>query len=765
VNPPDTAAVDTVPPALLGTPVLRREDHHLLTGRGTFVANLPVAGAAHVTYLRSPFAHARILHLDAAAARAADGVLAVLTAEDIDLPMVPPERLTVDSRMSRPLIAREVVRFAGEIVAVIAAETVAQGLDAAALVDVDYDPLPALIDVQDALTGGVLVFPDAGSNVATRIGPPPVPDDDLFADCEIVVRQRIVHQRLAPVPLETRAVVARWSPDGGLTVHVSTQKPHVVRDELARTFGLDPATVRVVVPDVGGGFGAKCGGYPDELLVAEVARQVGRPARWVETRSESMISLGHGRGQVHEAALGGDRDGTLKAYRLDIVQDAGAYPRLGAWLPVLTRLMASGVYTIPSVSCTAVSVVTTTTPVTAYRGAGRPEAARTLERMVDLFAVEAGLDPIALRRRNLLQPNDFPYRTPTGAIYDTGNYPLVLDRVLALADHPRLSAERDRRRRAGDPQLPGVGVAVFVEVTNAAPPPEHASAQARPDGQFVIRSGNSPHGQGQETVWAMIAADTLQVPTDQIEVRFGDTSDVPRGAGSFSSRSGQVGGSAVHRACQELIRQGLPWAAKLLRPGSDQVRYDGARFRLADDPDRSVTWSQVASASGGLRAEVDLQCGATYAFGAYLAAVDVDSDTGAVRLNGLWAVDDAGRLLNPMIAHGQVLGGAAQGIGEVLFEQASFDETGNPVTANLVTYSIASAVDLPRMTTAHTQTLTPVNPLGVKGIGESGVVGAGAAVHNAVIDALGPHGIRHLDSPLDPWRIWRALHDAPPHLA
>ena len=756
--------------SILGNRVQRKEDPSLLTGGATYVDNLPLAGAAYVTYVRSTMAHARIGSIDVGEARAAPGVIGVFTAADVDLPPMTPTIPMLDQTMTRPFLADGVVRFVGDLVAAVVTEERYQGEDAAEMVFVEYEPLPAVVDPEAAEQSEVVLFPDAGTNVTARLmfGH----SDDLFDGCDVVVRQRIVNQRVAPCPLEVRAVAAEWGDDGRLTYWASSQNAHGVKGALASRLGLDEASVRVIVPDVGGGFGAKIGGTPDELLVAWLARRLERPLRWLETRSESMVGLGHGRAQVQQVELGGRRDGTLEAYRLTILQDAGAYPEVGGILPFMSRMMTTGVYDIAKAECNAVSVVTNTTPVVAYRGAGRPEAAAALERVVDLFATEIGADPAEVRRRNFIPKDAFPYTTAVGTTYDCGDYERALDLVLETADYGALRAEQAQRREHNDVRQLGIGLAVYVEVTAGPfPDKEWGGIEVRADGTALVRTGISPHGQGHHTSLAMIASDALGIPMDDIEVVHGDTDTVPQGSGTAASRSLQIGGTAVLQASEQVVEQARHLAAQLLEAIPDDVVLDkvGGRFHVAGTPTIGRSWSEVASESGsaeggsggGLRAELVFEASSpTFPFGAHLAVVEVDMETGRVELQRLVAVDDAGRILNPMLAEGQIHGGLAQGAAQALLEEVRYDDDGNPLTTNFADYAFITAVELPSFETVSMETPTPVNPLGAKGIGESGSIGSTPAVQNAVVDALAHLGVRHIGMPTTPERVWRAIKEA-----
>jgi aerobic carbon-monoxide dehydrogenase large subunit len=758
--------------SILGNRVLRVEDPRLLTEGGTYAADLRdprLDGAVHATFVRSTVAHAELGAIDVADALDAPGVVAVVTGADVDLDPLPG---MVVPAMARPVLGRDRVRFVGEPVAVVLTENPEQGPDAAERVMVDYEPLPAVVDASAALAGDAVLFPDAGTNLVGEFG------NDEPADgpgaCEVVVRQRIVNQRLAACPLEVRSSAAAWV-DGRLVMWCSTQSAHGVKSLLTSTYGLDEGDVLVLAPDVGGGFGAKASCHPEDLLLPWLARRVGRPVRWLESRTENMTAMVQGRAQVQDVALGGRADGTIEAFHLAISQDSGAYPGIGAVLPILTRMMAAGTYAIPAVTSQARSVVTTTTPVASYRGAGRPEATAALERAVDLFAAEVGLDPAEVRRRNLLPPFAEPHQTPAGATYDCGDYGAALERALAAAGYDRLRAEQARRREADDVVALGIGLSTYVEVT-AGPMlgSEYARVEVHPrdDGtgvEVVVYTGSSPHGQGLGTAFAMLAAEEMGVPLADVRVVHGDTDLVPRGVGTFGSRSLQLGGAAVRGAAIEVVERARRVAADLLEAAVEDVVLDPAagRFHVVGTPATARSWPEVAAAAGegeggpGLAAEHDFTADQpTFPFGAHVAVVEVDTETGAARLTRFVACDDAGRVLNPLLADGQRHGGLAQGVAQALFEEVRYDADGNPLTTNFADYAVVSAAELPSFELVGSETPTWVNPLGAKGIGESGTIGSTPAVQNAVCDALAHLGVRHVDMPCTPERIWRAIEAA-----
>jgi carbon-monoxide dehydrogenase large subunit len=746
--------------SILGNRVLRREDPKFLTTGGIYGDDLRVDGALWVTFVRSTVAHARISELDVAAAAEMPGVVAVLTGDDLDIPDIP-AGAPIPEALARPALAKGTVRFVGEMVAAVLTEAREQGEDAAEAVFVDYEPLPVVVDAEQAASDQVVLFPAHGTNIALSI--PSEADESTFADCEVVVTRRIVNQRVAPCPLEVRSAVASWGDDGRLTLYASNQHPHGGRDALCSLYGLDASQVRVVAPDVGGGFGAKIGLYPEELVLPWLARRAGRPVRWTETRSESMVSLGHGRGQYQQVKIGGRRDGKVLAYRLDVLQDAGAYPSIGAFLPFLTKLMTSGTYDIGKVEFAARAVVTNTNPIVAYRGAGRPEATAAIERAMDLFAAEVGLDPVEVRRANLVAADRFPYTNGTGTVYDCGDYARSLDLALEASGYEQLRAEQARRRAAGERSLLGIGVSTYVEVTNGDGGGELAMVEILPDGRARVYTGTSPHGQGHATAWAMIASEQLGIPVEDIDLVASDTDLVRSGGGTMGSRSLQTGGLAVHEAALEMVEQARKLAADALEAAPGDVVLDkvAGRFHVTGTPSVSRSWGELAELAandGGLRTERNsAPPGPTFPFGSHVAVVEVDSETGEVRLVRLVAVDDAGTIINPLLAEGQRHGGLAQGAAQALLEEFRYDPDGNPVTANLADYPMISATELPSFELVGMVTPTPVNALGAKGIGESGTIGSTPAVQSAVVDAVAHLGVRHLDMPATPERLWRAM--------
>lgn len=775
--------------SILGTRVLRTEDPGFLTTGAVYTDDLVderLAGAVHATFVRSPVAHGRITSIDTSGPAGMPGVVAVLTAGDLDAPEPRAAMPMYPQPMAQPLLARDVVRFVGEPVAVVLTEEAYQGEDAAELLSVDYDPLPVVVDPEAALSGDVLLFPEAGTNVCfarPAAAAAAAPGDDLdaaagatddgaaeaadaFADCEVVVSQRIVNQRVAVAPLEVRAAAAAWGEDGRLTLWMPNQGAQGSKRAARRMLGLPDEQLRLITPDVGGAFGGKFGADPEHVVVALAARHVGRPVTWVETRSENMVAMTHGRGQVQTVTIGGDRDGRIQAYRLHVLQDSGAYPKMGALLPSLTLLMAPGVYDIPVLETSFESVVTNTTPIGAYRGAGRPEATAAIERAVDLFAAEIGMDPAEVRRRNLVAPFTEPWMSKGGALYDSGDYAAALDAVLDAAGYADLRAEQAARRERGDVRQLGIGLSVYVEITGAGSeagdPHENATVEIHPDGSATILTGTSPHGQGHSTAWAMLASEELGIPVDRITVRWGDTDLVPQGGGTGGSRSLQQGGSAVRQAAGELVELARQRAAEALEvdPADLVVDRANAGLRVAGVPGSGVTFAELAEQERLFVRSVFTAPGATYPFGAHVAVVEVDVESGKADLVRLVALDDAGVIINPLLAEGQRHGGLAQGAAQALLEEVLYDDDGNPTTSTFADYPIVSATELPSFELVTTETPTNYNPLGAKGIGEAGTIGATPAVQNGVVDAVAHLGVRHVDMPTTPMRIWREVQRA-----
>ena len=746
--------------SILGNRVQRIEDPALLRGTGDYVDDLGLDGAAHITYVTSTIAHAQITEIDVSETRDMPGVLGVWTGADLPFNEYPAPMFLLSQEMPRPMLATDVVRYVGEPIVAIATEEQYQGLDAAETVFVDYEPLDALVSPEEAITSDVTLHAAVEDNVIARLGTGTEAD---FSDCEVVVEQRVVNQRVAPVPIEGRISAAEWV-DGRLIQHSSGQGSHGTRDALAALYGMEPSQVQVKVPNVGGSFGAKQGQSAEEALLGHFARELGRPTRWNVARSTDMVGLGHGRGQVQTVKVGGTKDGRITAYQLHVVQDGGAYPAMGAVLPFMTQTMAPGVYDISNIGVASVSVATNTTPTVAYRGAGRPEATAAIERAVDLFAAEIGMDPAEVRRVNLMPKFDEATNTSVGTTYDVGDYERALDLALEASGYGDLRAEQARRREAGDRKALGIGVSVYVEITAFGGGGEFATTALQPDGTVVATTGASPFGQGHATSWSMLVSEQTGLPMESVDVKFGDSDLTPTGNGTGGSRSLQIVGSSVQNSAIKLVELAKERAADMLEAASDDIVLDATAgaFHVAGTPARSVDWAAIAAHDEApLVGESDFAAeGATFPFGAHVAVVEVDLDTGMVVVDRMVAVDDAGTMLNPLLVDGQVHGGLAQGVAQALLEEFTYDPDGNPLTANLGDYTVPSTMELPMFERIPMETPTWMNPLGAKGIGESGTIGATPAVQNAIIDAVAHLGVRHIDMPCTPERVWAAINDA-----
>ena len=681
----------------------------------------------------------------------------------------------VHDHFARPPLATDTVRFVGEAIAAVVADTFTHAKDAADLVIVDYEPLPAVVDPEDALeAGAVVLFADHGDNVA--VAATDRVNAEIFGDAEVVVRGRYVNQRMAVAPMEPHNAAAVPGDDGHLTFYGSTQMPHLLQMLLLHALRLDKSKLRVIAPHVGGGFGGKAGMYPEQLVVASIALRLQRPVTWTSTRSEDMLSLAHSRAQIQYVELGCRRDGTFTGLRVHLVGDGGAYPGLGAFLPAGTKRMSNGTYAFTGIEFDIAVAATNTTPTGAYRGAGRPEATALLERAVDHAALTLGIDPIEIRRKNLLGDDVFPFTTLTGVTYDTGAYRTPLDEVARLAGYDDLRREQAVRRQRGDRSMLGIGVSTYVEITAGGGASEYGAVEVHPDGSATVMAGTSAHGQGHQTAFAMIVSDQTGIPVDRIRLVQSDTDLVRTGGGTGGSRSLQLGGSAVHRATEAMVHKARELAAKLLEadPADVVVDRDAGTVGVAGVPASALTWGDLAAAARreadlvdhadgtlGLAAQLDFDQGAaTFPFGAHIAVVEVDRDTGRTTLLRHIAVDDCGTVLNPLLVEGQQHGGVAAGVSQAMFEQVRYDSDGNPLTGNFMDYGIPSAAEFPSFEVHSTQTPTHLNPLGAKGIGEASTIGSTPAVQNAIIDAVSHLGVRHLDLPCTSERVWRAIRDA-----
>jgi carbon-monoxide dehydrogenase large subunit len=757
----------------VGQPLRRREDPRLLIGQGTYADDIQLPGMVYLAVKRSPHAHATIDRTDLDVVRAMPGVLAAADNRDFHGQLGP---LPVDAGLNaypnprvppRHPLAHHTVRYVGEPVAVVVAESRAVARDAVEAIEVDYTPLPAVVDVEQALRPEApRVFEDFEDNIACRV----VRQHGEYAraarDAAVIVRLRIVNQRVFPAPMEPRCSVAHYlAATRELTLWSSTQIPHQLRAELARLLGMPTTGLRVIARDVGGGFGAKIEVGVEELLACHYARQLERPVNWCEERRENFVAMIHGRGQVDEVELAAGGDGTILGFKIRVRADLGAGYQYVTAVANYTIQMIPGVYGCRNVDAELLEVFTNKTPAGAYRGAGRPEAALAVERAVDRLAAQLGLDPVDVRRKNFIPPSAFPYRTPLGYVYDSGEYERALDRTLELGNYPRLRREQERARAAG--RYIGLGVAVASEICGDGPW-ESATVRVGVDGAVDVLTGTSPHGQGHITTWAQLVADALQVPLTSIVVRHSDTAVVPTGVGTFGSRSAAVGGSAVQIAAERVRARALRVAAHQLEVSPADVELVQGRYVLRGVPDRSLSLADVAAAAyAGLVPDTDEPgleathafkiAGETFPFGAHLALVEVEPETGKVSLLKYVAVDDCGKVINPLIVDGQRHGGLAQGIGQALFEEVTYGDDGQLLTGTLAEYVLPRADDLIDFTLDRTETPTPLNPLGAKGVGELSTIGSPAAIMNAVVDALAPAGVSHVDMPATPEKLWREL--------
>jgi aerobic carbon-monoxide dehydrogenase large subunit len=752
-----------------GKAVRRLEDPPLIKGSGTYTDDVDAPGALHAAFVRSEVAHGRIVGIDTAAAASAPSATAVFTAADLDLapmatgPMVPDD-------VPRPILAEDRVRFQGEAIALVVAESRGAAVDAAELVEVDVEPLDVVVDLERALDDDApQLFPEMGTNVAFATEPK---DTDVLADADVVVSSRYINQRLCAVPMEPAAALAMPDEEtGGVRLWAPIQAPHTARDVVAASLRLEKDVVRVTVPNVGGGFGARIPPYPEQIAITAAALRLARPVRYAESRWESMIAMQHGRAQLQDVELGAKSDGTLVGIKVRIIADFGGYPGDAGLLPFLTGQMVSGVYRIPRVDFAYKGVVTNTTPIGAYRGAGRPEATALVERAMDQLAARLDMDPAELRRRNFIPPDDFPHQTVAGARYDSGEYERAFDRVLQAAGYEDLRAEQARRRDSADQRQLGIGLCTYVELTGLGT--EVGICAVEENGTVTVKTGTSPQGQGHETTWAQLVSWTLGVPMSAVRIVHSDTARVPRGMGTMGSRTLQVGGSAMINATREVLAKGRELAAHMLEAAVEDVQVvPGEGLGVAGTSSATVSWAELAKAAAdpsrlpegmepGLEATSDFATpGSSFPFGAHLAVVEVDVETGMTKLVRHVTVDDSGMIANPMLAEGQIHGGIAQGVAQALYEGMAYDEDGNCLTGSLVSYAVPTAAELPFFETARTETPSPLNPLGAKGIGESGAIGATPAVWNAVVDAVSHLGVQNIDMPATPQRVWEAIQAA-----
>ncbi|HTA45542.1 MAG TPA: xanthine dehydrogenase family protein molybdopterin-binding subunit [Bryobacteraceae bacterium] len=762
---------------LVGQRIRRREDPRLLTGTATYVDDIKLPGMNYAMIVRSPHGAATIRSIDTAKAAALPGVIAVYTGADVkdvgsvvcgaDLPGL--------RKPDHKILSQGRVYYIGHPVAVVVARDRYIAADAADLVEVEYEVGQAVCDPEKALAPGApAVHPEWPDNVAFTWNLSGGEPDKAFAEAEVVVKQRITSQRLVPNAMETRGVVAEWrAGDRALTVYTSTQVPHLVRTILAAMLGVEENRLRVITPEVGGGFGSKLNIYAEEALMCFIAQKTGFPVKWIESRRENFQVTIHGRGHVDYYEVAAKRDGTITGIRLKLIQDLGAYHQLlTPLIPTLSVLMMPGLYNTRSVSAELIGVFTNAVPTDAYRGAGRPEATFGIERMVDILAVELKMDPAEIRLKNFIREDQFPYPTATGLNYDSGNYAATLKKALTMVEYEKLREEQKAARSQG--KLMGIGLSTYGEICAMGPSPatpaggwESATVRVEPSGKVTMLTGTSPHGQGEETSFAQIAADELGVPIDDISVIHGDTAIVQYGIGTFGSRNTAIGGSAIYYALQEIKEKMKKWGAMLLKSEDVSIGEGG----VVDN--KSGERLSVAQIAGAAYRAASIPAGLepglvatrfweppnfTYPFGAHIIVSDIDRETGAISIRRYVAVDDIGNILNPLLVDGQVHGGVAQGLGQALWEQAVYDENGQLVTGEFMDYAMPRASGMPWIESSHTITPSPVNPLGVKGVGEAGTIGSAPAMVNSVVDALSSLGVRHIDMPMTPEKIWKLIH-------
>ena len=775
------------PQAELGRARLRKEDARLVTGKTNWTDNIVLPGMLHMAFVRSPMAHGRITSVDLSAARAMPGVIAVFSGADFadeqgSMPCVWP--VTEDIVMpSYPPMAIDEVRYVGDIVACVIARDRYAAADGAAAVEVNYDPLPPVLDMREALSEGSPKVHEAGNKSYEWVfGNGDI--DAAFRDAAVVVERDYIQQRLIPCPMEPRATVATNVGDE-VTLWSATQIPHVTRVLLALTTGIPEQNIRVIAPDVGGGFGSKLEFIAEEVLTVLAASKTGRPVKWAESRSESSMASHHGRDQLQRIKIAADADGRIRGLSVDLLANMGAYLKIiGPGVPLLGAFMYNAIYKMDAYSFRCTGVFTTTTPTDAYRGAGRPEATYAIERIVDELAAELGMDPLELRQRNWISHEEFPFDTISGLTYDSGNYEAATARATELFGYDALRQEQTERNLDNDPVRLGIGISTYTEMCGIAPSRvlkalsyaaggwEHASVRVLPTGKVEVVTGTSPHGQGHETAWSQIAADALGIPFEDIRVLHGDTQIAPKGMDTYGSRSVVIGGTAVHSACENVITKAKRISAHMLEASERDIEFTSGRLHVRGDPEKGHTIQEIAFAAftahnlpDGVDPALDAEATIdpdTFSFphGTHLCAAEVDTETGMVTIRSYVAVDDVGKVINPQIVEGQLHGGIAQGIAQALYEEGVYDDDGNLVTTTLADYLVPSAADLPSFVTDRTETPATTNPLGVKGVGEAGTIASTPAVVNAIIDALRPFGISDITMPCTPERVWRAIQEA-----
>jgi carbon-monoxide dehydrogenase large subunit len=786
-------SVDTVEPANeVGKARLRKEDARLITGRTRWTDNMTLPGMLHAAVLRSPMAHAKIVSIDVSAAREMHGVMAVFTATDLDpdstigMPCAWP--ISPDMKHPRrPILAADKVNFAGEGVAVVVARSAAEAEDAIEAIEVEYSALPVVLDMEAALAEGhnviheslgtnrnaVWIFDSGEAGTGGDV-------EQAISDAEVTVTRRFRQQRLIPAFMEPRSTVV--DPTGSvLTVWSSTQIPHILRVMTALTLGIEEHKLRVIAPDVGGGFGGKIGVLPEELMTILIAQKIGKPIKWTESRSDSMATAHHGRDQIQDITITASRDGTVTGLKVELLADMGAYLGVVApGVPILGAFMFNAIYKFPSYRFVCTNVFTNKTITDAYRGAGRPEATFAVERIMDELAVELGMDPLALREKNWIKHEEFPFTTVAGLTYDTGNYEAATERAKQLFDYDGLRREQETRRSNGDPIQLGIGISTYTEMCGLAPSRvlgslsygaggwEHAAVRMLPTGKVEVVTGSSAHGQGHETAWSQIVSDQLGVPFEDIEVLHGDTQTSVKGMDTYGSRSLTVGGTALVMAAERVVQKAKPVAAHMLECSPDDLEFTAGKFTVKGT-DQSVGIQDIALAifaahdlPDGVEPNLDSDAvydpeNFSYPHGTHLCAIEVDTETGSVAIRSYVCVDDVGKVVNPMIVEGQVHGGLAQGIAQALWEEATHDESGTLTTGTFADYYLPSAADLPTFTTDRTETASTTNPLGVKGVGEAGTIASTPAVVNGIIDALRHLGVREVEMPCSPMRVWQAI--------
>jgi carbon-monoxide dehydrogenase large subunit len=763
----------------VGKPIKRTEDPRLIQGLAHYVDDIRLPDMLHAAFLRSIHAHARIKKIDVTAALKLPGVVAVYTGKDTQkIGPVPCGAAIPDLKLpEHKVLATNKVYFVGHPVAVVVAETKFAARDALDLIDVDYEVLPVVTDEEKAADPkSPVIHEQFGTNIAYKLTAGEGDVEAALKSADKVIKQKILNKRLAPIAMEPRGVVARYFPgEQELTLWTSTQIPHLCRTSVAVMLGMPENKLRLITPEVGGGFGSKLNVYAEEAILGWASMQVGRPVKWIEGRRENLQATIHGRGQTGYVEIGCKKDGTITALRYNVFADMGSYFQLlTPAIPTLTGLMLSGCYKIPAIQMNVVATFTNKMSTDAYRGAGRPEATYVIERAADLVAAELGMDPVEVRRKNFPQPNEFPFKTATGLFYDSGNYQGALDKALKMADYTKLRDDQKKARKEG--RLVGIGISTYVEICALGPSSampaggwESATVRIEPTGKVTILTGASPHGQGEETSFAQIAADELGVSVNDSTVIHGDTAVVQYGIGTFGSRGLAVGGVAVYMALQKLKTKAGKLAAHLLGVDASTVSFADGKFTSSAAAGKQVTIQEVAlSAHLAKSLPEDMEPGLsatsfyepknfTFPFGTHIAVVEIDRETGDIHFDRYIAVDDCGKQINPMLVHGQVHGGICQSFGQALYEEVVYDENGQLITGTLMDYALPRASMLPHFELDSTETPSPVNPLGAKGVGEAGTIGSTPAVVSAIVDALSPFGIRHIDMPIKPETVWQII--------